>query len=289
MSSLLWSSAFAGIKVGLSYHTPLQFAGVRFVISGVALALYFRQWGRYWREVVDNWKYVCIVSLFQTTVQYALFYEALSLLPGAIAAMVSGSSPLFVTIVAHFALRDDRLNMLKVGSIVLGITGVAIISFGRNQLTPGVSVSMLGILYLLLDNTCAGYANVLVAKHRDRMNPVVLSSASLLVGGLGLLALSFPIEGWGLKAVSVEYGVALLWLSFLSAAAFAIWYTILQRPGVKVSDIAMWKFLIPVGGAVLSWLLLPDESPDLLSVVGMCIIMASLLLHCYGGKKQSNN
>jgi drug/metabolite transporter (DMT)-like permease len=31
---LLWSTAYAGIKIGLKYDTPFQFAGVRFIIPG---------------------------------------------------------------------------------------------------------------------------------------------------------------------------------------------------------------------------------------------------------------
>ncbi|MDO9615807.1 MAG: hypothetical protein Q7J86_14945, partial [Bacteroidota bacterium] len=41
---------------------------------------------------------------------------------------------------------------------------------------------------------------------------------------------------------------------------------------------SIWKFLIPVAGAILSWLLLPDESPDFVSVSGMILIASSLLI-----------
>ncbi|RLD64942.1 MAG: EamA/RhaT family transporter, partial [Bacteroidetes bacterium] len=35
ISCLLWSTAFAGVKIGLEYATPLQFAGTRFFIAGL--------------------------------------------------------------------------------------------------------------------------------------------------------------------------------------------------------------------------------------------------------------
>jgi drug/metabolite transporter (DMT)-like permease len=34
IACLLWSTAYAGIKIGLQYDTPFHFAGVRFIISG---------------------------------------------------------------------------------------------------------------------------------------------------------------------------------------------------------------------------------------------------------------
>jgi drug/metabolite transporter (DMT)-like permease len=53
---------------------------------------------------------------------------------------------------------------------------------------------------------------------------------------------------------------------------------LLKKPGVKVSDLNMWKFLIPVAGAILAWTILPGESPDLLSVLGMVVTAIALVI-----------
>ena len=44
LACLLWSSASIGIKIGLPYTSTLQFAGIRFFISGLLVlpvAIYF--------------------------------------------------------------------------------------------------------------------------------------------------------------------------------------------------------------------------------------------------------
>ena len=41
---------------------------------------------------------------------------------------------------------------------------------------------------------------------------------------------------------------------------------------MKVSELNMWKFVVPVAGVVLSWLLVPGEYPDLYSILGIFII-----------------
>jgi drug/metabolite transporter (DMT)-like permease len=74
------------------------------------------------------------------------------------------------------------------------------------------------------------------------------------------------------------YWLDLIWLSFISAFAFSLWFKLLQRPGVKVSELNLWKFIIPVVGAVLSWLLVPGEYPEWLTITGMIIITGSLIL-----------
>jgi drug/metabolite transporter (DMT)-like permease len=201
-----------------------------------------------------------------------------SLVPASISAMIVGSSPLFAALVAHFFVPDDRMNRIKAGSIILGISGVAVIAFGRKSLQSGAEIALIGVLFLLLNNLVSGATNVVIARKRQSISPMVLTSSSLFIGGLFMIGISIPIEGFPKKAFAPEYFFALGWLSFLSAAAVSIWNTLLRRRSVKVSELNVWKFLIPVSGAILSWIILPNESPDWISVSGMILIACSLLI-----------
>lgn len=40
----------------------------------------------------------------------------------------------------------------------------------------------------------------------------------------------------------------------------------------------MWKFLMPVFGAIESWMLMEGDSPNAFTVVGLVILTASLLI-----------
>lgn len=278
IACLLWSSAFVGVKIGLKYHSPLQFAGIRFLISGLILIPVVYDFTRFRKEVRENFGYVCLIAFLQVIIQYSLFYLGVSMVPASISAMIVGSSPLFVALVAHFSISEDRMDWYKTGSILLGILGVAVITLGRDSLPSGSEIALTGVVLLLLNNLASGITNVVVARKRQTISPMVLTSSSLFIGGLSLFVISIPLEGLQYKVFPAEYYVALGWLSFLSAAAITIWNTLLRRPMVKVSELNMWKFLIPVSGAILSWLILPDESPDVVSVSGMILIATSLLI-----------
>lgn len=285
VACLLWSSAFVGVKVGLKYHSPLQFAGIRFVIAGLMLLPVIGNLVRFRKEVSDNFAYVCLIAFLQVILQYSLFYMGLNLVPASISAMIVGSSPLFVALVAHFAMPGDRMDRMKTMSILIGILGVAVITIGPNQLPSGAGIAVWGVLFLLLNNLASGITNVVVARKKHTISPMVLTSASLFIGGAVLFIVSIPVEGIRVIDFPAEYYFALGWLSFLSAAAITIWNTLLRRPKVKVSKLNIWKFLIPVSGAILSWLIIPDESPDLISISGMILIAISLVLLNISNKK----
>ena len=139
-------------------------------------------------------------------------------------------------------------------------------------------LELLGIGLLFANNILSGYSNVMVSKYQTGRSPLVLSSTSLFIGGVMLFVLAIPVEGINWGPFPPVYYYSLFWLAFLSATAFAIWYTLLQRPGVKVSILNTWKFLIPVSGAALSWILIKGEQPDWISIAGMAVITVSLLL-----------
>ena len=278
VACILWATAFVGIKIGLRYTPPLQFAGLRFFISGIILLPLIGELSAKLKALKKHWKQVLVVGLLQITIQYSLFYTGLSFVPGALSAMVVGSGPLFITLVAHFMLKNDRLTIRKSFSIALGLIGVAIISLNRKELSMEGSMLGMGIAILVANNILAGIGNVVVSKTAADLPPLVLSSFSMIFGGALLFLLSLPIEGFASGPFPLEYFATLGWLSFLSAAAITIWYTLLNRPGIKVSNLNMWKFIIPVVGALLSWALLPNEYPDLIAVVGMVIIASSLLV-----------
>lgn len=278
VSSLLWSSAFVGVKIGLKYHSPLQFAGVRFLLAGLILLPIIGDFARFRKEIKSNFLFVGLVAFLQVVLQYTFFYMGVNLVPASISAMIVGSSPLFVALIAHFSIKTDRLNWIKVLSILLGIAGVAVIAFVHKSLPSSAEIAIAGILYLILNNVSSGISNVVIATKKNGVSPLVLTSSSLIIGGFEMIIISLPVEGFPKHAFPFNYFIALTWLSFLSATAVTIWNTLLQRPEVRVSELNIWKFLIPVSGAILSWLILPNESPDLISVLGMCLIASSLIV-----------
>ncbi len=281
---LLWSSVYSTIKVGLKYDTPLHFAGIRFIIGGLMILPFTVKPSAFIIMVRENWRLVLYVTLLQGVINYTLFYTGMNLVPGAIGAVVVGSQPLFTALVSAGMDKNDKLTKRKVATIIVALTGIVLISAGRQALKLGSLPELLGIMLILGANMATSTSNVLISLQGKKIDPLVLSSTSIFFGGLMLLMFSILFEQPVIPATKpAEYWVALFWLAFVSAAAFSLWYVLLKRPGVKVSELNLWKFLIPVVGAILSWVILPDEHPEWITITGMVIIAGSLVLfHCKG-------
>jgi drug/metabolite transporter (DMT)-like permease len=286
IACLLWSTAYAGIKLGLQFDTPFHFAGIRFIISGLMILPFTVKPSVYFAMIRNNWKVIAWVTILQIVINYSLFYNGLNLVPGALGAVIYGAQPLIIAFVAAAMHKDDRLTKKKIVTIVFGISGVILISFGRQAFKLGTGLELLGVLMLLTGNVATAVSNVVISLKSNEINPFVLSSSSLFLGGVVLYLISIPFEPELAGPFPVRYWMILIWLSFMAASAFSIWYKLLQRPGVKVSELNLWKFINPVTGAILSWLFIPNENPELLTIAGIVIITFSLLLY-YSNREES--
>ena len=292
---ILWASPFVPLKIGLEIMPrPLEFAGYRFFLAGFFIAVFYALSrigkkndpgkGGYFAQVRRNFPKILLISIFHTSLLYTCFYMGQMRVEAAIGALVVGSQPLFVAVFAHFMRRDDRLSWRKTAAILLGLAGLVIIASGKISGADFLGwTPIVGILFLVCNNMTSAFSNVLISRTQtDRLDPLVFSSSQLMVGGLTLLAISYPVAGFHGFPTQGIWWVSLAVLVFISTVAIGLWFVLLARPGVKVSELNMWKFLIPVVGSMESRALMPDEYPQLYSVVGLLVLTSSLVLLNYG-------
>jgi drug/metabolite transporter (DMT)-like permease len=234
--------------------------------------------GLYIRMIRENLKLVVLVTLLQVIINYILFYLGMDIVPGALGAVIVGAQPFVTAIVSRIMIKEERFTISKVLTIIMGLAGIVLVSAGRQGLHLGGRMELAGIAMIFIANISTATSNVLISKKGRNMNPLVLSSFSILTGGIFIFLLSFLVEDVPSKPIfPARYWLVLAWLAFMSAFTFSKWYVLLQRPEVKVSELNLWKFIIPVFGAILSWVLVPDENPEWVTITGMIIISLSLI------------
>ena len=277
LTCLLWSSAFAVIKISLAHMQPLTLAGIRFVLAGSLLLPFAGGPGAVVRGLKRHWRFVGTVSLLQTVVLYGTFFMGMSLVSAAHGAIVVGSSPLMAAVLAHFVMPNDRMTLGKAAAIALGVAGVAILAAGGDLRGPEGLKQIVGIGLLLVSSASSAVANCVVARNPAAVHPVLLNSTQIGMGGAVLLVVGLIVEGPPAAWPPAPFFAALLWLAGISAAGFSMWFALLRH--AKVSELNMWKFLFPVFGAGIGWIVLDSESPDLHSVAGVVRVSAAVLMN----------
>lgn len=282
-ASVLWAIVNPFIKQGLSYDfTPMNFAGLRFTLVGVILLCWTARRGM-WSEIMRRRKLFANLILINMFLGYTAFYFGVDFVSGAISSIVMGLTPLINVLLAHLLASDDRLNRYKVVSMFVGLAGLLLIVGTGGDGAPLDGRGIAGIVLLLANIVLQGYSGITVAEERSSVDPVFLNAVQMFFGGLLIYGVGVGAEGfrpfWDKPA---GFYASLGVLIFISVFAFSFWFMALRSEGTKVSDLNMCRLINPILGAVLSWTMLPDETPRPSTVAGMAIIVGSLVIYFRG-------
>ena len=147
-----------------------------------------------------------------------------------------------------------------------------------------------GLALLIVSNIVGASTNIIVKKQQHlKVSPIALTAFANFSGGIMLLITALIFEPITLNSPPVEFYASLIWLAIIPAAGFSIWYYLLEQDGVKVSELNTWKFIIPVVGSILSWLLIKGEDPRWQEIVGILIISGAIFVLQYSPKKKVGN
>lgn len=283
LASILWAIVNPVIKTGLSYDmTPMNFAGLRFTSVGIILLAYTWHKGM-WEEVRKNIKLFTLLTLVNIFLGYAAFYIGVNLVDGAISSIIMGTTPFVNIILSHIMTKHDKLNKHKVISILISLVGLLMIIGVKSEGYSINGIGLIGIGLLFMNIIFQGYSAIKVAEYKANIDPVFLNAVQMFFGGFLLYVTGVAIEGYKqFIGKPMGFYLSLGTLVFVSVFAFSFWFIALQDKNTKVSEVNMCRLINPILGAILSWIMLPDEVPTFNTVAGMIIIVFSLVFYFRG-------
>lgn len=259
--TMLWGTAFPFIKCGYATFSiaegdigaKMLFAGVRFFLAGLAVLAFmlFRKQSNVLPQRKDLAP-IALLGITQTFAQYLFTYIGIGFTSGTNTSVITACSSFFTVLAVPLFFKNDRLTFLKLLGCALGISGVLIV----NRAGSVGADTMFGDMMILISTLCAVSGNIISKKIvRDR-NPVTVTAYQLLAGGAALVAVGL-VCGGSLSFFNLEGMAILLWLAFVSAAAFTVWTYLLKHN--SAGKISMFNLLVPIFGTLLSGVMLGEQ------------------------------
>ncbi|HSD27401.1 MAG TPA: EamA family transporter [Vicinamibacteria bacterium] len=272
---LIWGTTWAAIRIGLQGMPPFTGVAVRFTIAGaLLLALACAAGVRLGR--VRHEKALWVVNGVLTfSLSYSIVYWSEQYIPSGLAAVLFATYPLFVALVAHLLLADERLTARAGVGLVLGFAGVAVIFSDDLALLGGEQVRHAAIVMLGSPLVCA-LATVAIKRWGKGVHPLSHSAVPMLFTGgvMGAVALVFE-RGRPLVLDGRSVG-ALLYLAVLgSAVTFTVYYWLLAR--VTATGLALTSYLIPIVALAVGAVLF-DEALRPRLLAGSALIVAGVVI-----------
>lgn len=277
----LWGSAFPSVKIGYEVfsigvgdtYKKLVFAGYRFFLSSMMIFLFCALTGRSLKVKKQDILKVTFLGIMQTSIQYLFFYIGLSNTSGTKGSILAATTTFFSVILSSFFYKEDKLTFKKLIGVILGFTGVTIINMNGGKIQGGFTFTGEG--FILISSLVGALAAIYTKKIAKDIPPFIVSGYQLFIGSIFLILIGHLGGSGGLDFTS-KGTILLLYLGFISAAAFSIWTVLLKYNGV--GKITIYKFCIPLFGILLSYIFLGERALGLNVILATALVVSGIII-----------
>jgi len=268
----LWGGSYFFGKVALAQLPPFTVAVGRLGIAAAVLHLVVRAAGYGMPGSIRAWRAFWIMGLLNNAIPMSLILWGQIRIGSGLAAILNASTPLFTVLLAHIFTRDERMTPKKMGGVLFGLAGVAVMvgPDALGGLTGGL-MAQLAMLGAGISYACAG----IFGRRFAGTPPLVTAAGQVTASSLTLLPLSLAVDRpWLLPLPGAKTWGAVLGLALLcTALAYVIYFRILGTSGA--SNLLLVTLLMPVSAVLLGTTML-GEHIEPRQLAGMGLIAAGL-------------
>jgi drug/metabolite transporter (DMT)-like permease len=269
--TIIWSSTFVIVKIGLESLGPLTIAGLRYLIGSLVLApfLLFRRSSRA-PVSKELWLKLILIGISAYTIGNGALFWGLKFIPATTGSFLMSMIPLLVLFGGAILLKEIPTRWQIMG-VILSLFGSGL--FFSSGLMPGepqgvviLAIGLLGIMaFSLLGRGIA----------RDKqLDTLRLTTLPLIIGGGVSLLLAFAVEG--LPLITWTGFLIVSWLAIINTAGGYLLYNhALQE--LTALEMNMVMNLSPIFTALLGWILL-GETLSLIQIIGMLVVIGGVIL-----------
>ncbi len=293
---IIWGASFVAIKVAITDITPAWLAASRIVIATILMI------GFAWITKIrlprgnHEWGVSLVLGVIGTTLPFALIGWASQFVPSGIAGLMMATNPMLVLLLAIVALPDEPPTKRRIGGLVIGFLGVAMVIAARADpqfsLPPsstlfqtGFDWSLLAYLALLLG--ALGYAiNNVVSRRATNMPHTTRGYGALLTAApsaviLAILSEPFP----DITAMHINSITAILYLAILPTwIATLMLYRLIAH--TSAGFVAQSNYLVPATAILLgAWILGEQLAPIQYLGFGLILLGIGIAENLFKRKK----
>jgi drug/metabolite transporter (DMT)-like permease len=270
---LIWGGSFLFIKVGVTHVAPLTFVWLRVAIASLALLLFLRIRGAPQPIGRRTLGPLLVLALLNNVTPFLLFAWATTQMASGLASILNATTPVWGVLLAHFFTRDEPLSPARLGGVLLGFAGVAV------MIAPGLTGGRIGLLAqiaCLIGAFSYAVAGVYARRFRGMgIDPVAVTGGQLALSSLVILPFALLIDQpWSRPAPPIEAWTAIVALALICTAfAYVLYFRLIATAGA--SNALLVPILTPPTAILLGGLFL-GEALHPLDFAGLALIALGL-------------
>ncbi|MBV9528899.1 MAG: DMT family transporter [Sphingomonas sp.] len=270
----IWGGAFFFIGVAVRHVPPLTYVWLRLTIASGGLWIYL--WLKGERPGLPRhiWASIFLLALLNNAVPFVLIGWGEIHIASGLAAILNATTPIWGVVVAHFLTHDERMSPGKLGGVLLGVAGVAVM-VGPSILS-NIGNDALAQLACVVASLSYALAAVWARRYRKMgISPFAVTTGQLTAGAVILLPLSLAFDRpWTLPAPPLGAWAAIAALALVCTAfAYVLYFRLIAQAGA--TNAMLVTLLVPPIAIFLGGLFL-DEALTAGDFIGLGLIALGL-------------
>lgn len=271
--SSLWGSGFLYMRLVGPDVSPVVLASIRGALAAAALSIFFIARGDNPLPQRSDFIPWLTLGTLNGWVPNILTAYAILHIATAQSAIIQASGPLMVALMAHFAYRDERLTLRRLGGVVLGFFGMALL-IGPAAF-QGVSHEALGYFAMFCVAACYSLGSIYARSLRD-MPPARMALGQQVTSGCVATLIAFAWSGFDGYVPAFDRIMPLAALGILATAIpITVFMGLIRMAGPTKAS--MVGYLMPLWATFFALTFL-DETINLRQISGALIILAGVFI-----------
>jgi len=266
----IWGSSFMFMRLGAQEFGAIPTAGLRVGIAALFLGPLLL-WRGLWPQLVQHWKEVFFVGLFNSAIPFVCFSFALLSISSGLSAILNATTPLFGAVVA-WAWLKDRPHGRRILGLLIGFAGVALLAWDKASFKPDASGLATGwaVLAVLTACLCYGISASYTKRYLSGLPSLVTAAGSQFGATLGLALPTLWL--WPQQRPSPTAWLALLAVGVLcTGVAYILYFRLIENVGPARSLTV--TFAIPVFAVIYGVMFLGE-------VVSLWMLLCAAIIVC---------
>ncbi|HLX36114.1 MAG TPA: DMT family transporter [Candidatus Limnocylindrales bacterium] len=270
---VMWGTSYVWIKVGVQTLSTFTLIAARL---GIGLALLAAVAAARRLELPRNpriYGHLLVMAVINIVIPFTLITTAEQQVNSNIAAIINGSVPLFVVVIAAWFLHDEPLTLNRLVGIAVGYVGVVVL-VAPGLLSGQASGSIMGEVALVGSTLAYAFGGVYARANMRGVQPLVPALFQVLFAFVIITGITLATEHPFQEAWPPETLFAVAWLGiFGSGLAYILNFRLLSRIGA--GGAAVLAYLLPIVG-IISGFFVRGEPVDLTLAIGTGLILGGI-------------
>ena len=278
--ALIWASAFFNIKLATDSFGPITIAFIRVLLGSLPLIILCLYKNIKIEVFSKDWPWFAAIGFVNLVFPFFLIAYGVKNTQSNLAAILMSTSPLTSTLLAHFFIKNEKINLLKVIGVSIGFAGIVYLFSDNFLINENNLFSALCILIGSLGYVIGG---ILTLKISNKKNENVTGSI-LIWAVIILIPITAILEKPWSVTPSIESSISVIYLGFVSTGlAWLLRFRILKNNGLIFQS--QVSYLIPIFGIILSYIFLGELITPKVLVAVIAVVIGIYLVKRSGNFK----